>query len=151
ATVRLGRRDRVDRGGRGVLRSGRTAGANHDATHSAARRRCARRPRAADRRSHCRPRPPRARRMKPRYAHMYDNLLANVPTDLYIGGKWRPASDGARFHVIDPATENAITSVANATVADASAAVDAASAAFAEWAARKPRERAEVLRKAYEL
>jgi succinate-semialdehyde dehydrogenase/glutarate-semialdehyde dehydrogenase len=82
---------------------------------------------------------------------MYDNLLANVPTDLYVGGKWRPASDGARFHVIDPATENAITSVANATVADASAAVDAASAAFAEWAARKPRERAEVLRKAYEL
>ena len=28
---------------------------------------------------------------------MYDNLLANVPTDLWIGGKWRKASDGARF------------------------------------------------------
>src|SRR5437588_758360 len=37
---------------------------------------------------------------------MYDNLLANVPTDLWIGGKWRKASDGARFDVIDPATEN---------------------------------------------
>ena len=46
---------------------------------------------------------------------MYDNLLANVPTDLWIGGKWRKASDGARFDVIDPATENKIASVASAT------------------------------------
>ena len=30
---------------------------------------------------------------------MYDNLLANVPTDLYIGGKWRPATDKGRFDV----------------------------------------------------
>jgi succinate-semialdehyde dehydrogenase/glutarate-semialdehyde dehydrogenase len=82
---------------------------------------------------------------------MYDNLLANVPTDLYIGGKWRAASDGSRFDVIDPATEKTITSVASATVDDARAAVDAASDAFADWAARKPRERAEILRKAYEL
>ena len=35
---------------------------------------------------------------------MYDNLLANVPTDLWIGGKWKKASDGGRFDVIDPAT-----------------------------------------------
>jgi succinate-semialdehyde dehydrogenase/glutarate-semialdehyde dehydrogenase len=28
----------------------------------------------------------------------YDNLLANVPTDLWIGGKWRKASDGDREH-----------------------------------------------------
>jgi succinate-semialdehyde dehydrogenase/glutarate-semialdehyde dehydrogenase len=82
---------------------------------------------------------------------MYDNLLANVPTDLYIGGKWRAASDSSRFDVIDPATEKTITSVASATVDDARAAVDAASDAFADWAARKPRERAEILRKAYEL
>jgi succinate-semialdehyde dehydrogenase/glutarate-semialdehyde dehydrogenase len=82
---------------------------------------------------------------------MYDNLLANVPTDLYIGGKWRAASDSSRFDVIDPATEKTITSVASATVDDARAAVDAASGAFADWAARKPRERAEILRKAYEL
>src|SRR5580692_10270529 len=82
---------------------------------------------------------------------MYDNLTANVPTDLWIGGKWRPASDQGRFDVIDPATENKIASVASASVDDAKAAVDAASAAFGDWAARKPRERAEVLRKAYEL
>lgn len=82
---------------------------------------------------------------------MYDNLLANVPTDLWIGGKWRKASDGGRFEVTDPATEKAVASVASATVQDATAAIDAAQGAFADWAARKPRERGEILRKAYEL
>jgi succinate-semialdehyde dehydrogenase / glutarate-semialdehyde dehydrogenase len=82
---------------------------------------------------------------------MYENLLANVPTDLWIGGKWRKASDGGRFDVIDPATENAVASVASATVDDAKAAVDAAGAAFAAWAAKKPRERGEILRKSFEL
>src|SRR3974390_3742963 len=82
---------------------------------------------------------------------MYENLLANVPTDLWIGGKWRKASDGGRFDVLDPATENRIASVASATVEDAKAAVDAASAAFEGWAAKKPRDRAEVLHKSYEL
>src|SRR6266700_3103514 len=81
----------------------------------------------------------------------YDNLLANVPTDLWIGGKWRKSSDGGRFDVLDPATENKIASVASATVEDAKTAVDAASHAFEGWAARKPRERAEILRKSYEL
>jgi succinate-semialdehyde dehydrogenase/glutarate-semialdehyde dehydrogenase len=82
---------------------------------------------------------------------MYDNLLANVPTDLWVGGKWRKSSDGGRFDVIDPATENKVASVASATVDDAMAALDAASGAFAGWAGKKPRERAEVLRKSYEL
>jgi succinate-semialdehyde dehydrogenase / glutarate-semialdehyde dehydrogenase len=82
---------------------------------------------------------------------MYDNLLANVPTDLWIGGKWRKSSDGARFDVIDPATENKIASVASASVDDAKAAIDAAHGAFEGWAARKPRERAEILRRAFEL
>ncbi len=81
----------------------------------------------------------------------FDNIVADVPTDLYIGGKWRPASDGLRFDVIDPATEASIASVASASVADASAAIDAAEAAFPEWAARKPRERSEILRKSFEL
>src|SRR6266496_1227644 len=82
---------------------------------------------------------------------MYDNLLANVPTELYIGGKWRPATDKGRFDVIDPATEATIASVASAGTEDAKAAVDAASDAFPGWAARKPRERGEILRKAFEL
>jgi succinate-semialdehyde dehydrogenase/glutarate-semialdehyde dehydrogenase len=82
---------------------------------------------------------------------MYDNLLANVPTDLWIGGKWRKSSDNARFDVIDPATESKVASVASAGIDDATAAIDAASDAFDGWAARKPRERGEILRKAYEL
>ncbi len=82
---------------------------------------------------------------------MYDNLLANVPTDLWIGGQWRKSSDGGRFDVIDPATENKVASVASATVDDAKAALDAAQAAFPGWAAKKPRERGEILRKSYEL
>ncbi|MEA2954133.1 MAG: succinate-semialdehyde dehydrogenase / glutarate-semialdehyde dehydrogenase [Alphaproteobacteria bacterium] len=82
---------------------------------------------------------------------MYENLLANVPTDLWIGGQWHKSSDNQRFDVIDPATEKKIASVASATVDDAMAAVDAASEAFAPWAAKKPRERAEILRKSYDL
>src|SRR3954451_6808777 len=81
----------------------------------------------------------------------YDNLLANVPTDLWIGGKWKKSSDGARFDVIDPATEQKIASVASASIDDAKAALDAAQAAFPAWAAKKPRDRGEILRKSYEL
>jgi succinate-semialdehyde dehydrogenase / glutarate-semialdehyde dehydrogenase len=82
---------------------------------------------------------------------MYDNLIAGVPTDLWIGGEWKKASDGARFDVIDPATEGVITSVASGSVDDAKAAVEAAAAAGPAWAAKKPRERGEILRRAFEL
>ena len=69
---------------------------------------------------------------------------------LYIGGAWRPASDGATFDVLNPADETVLTHVASGTVADAHACLDAAEAAFAGWAARAPRERGEILRKAFE-
>ena len=82
---------------------------------------------------------------------MYDNLLAHVPTDLWIDGKWRKASDDARFDVIDPATENVVTSVASASVEDAMMAVDAAHNALEGWAGRKPREHHEDLRLAMVL
>src|SRR5580693_1541400 len=99
----------------------------------------------------CRVKPGNDRIGKDTAMAMYDNLLANVPTDLWIGGKGRKSSDGARFDVIDPATENKVASVASATVEDAKAALDAAQAAFPGWAAKKPRERAEILRKSYDL
>jgi succinate-semialdehyde dehydrogenase/glutarate-semialdehyde dehydrogenase len=73
------------------------------------------------------------------------------PTDLYIGGKAMPAADGGRFDVIDPATGEVITTVADGTVADALAAVDAAASAAEGWAATAPRERGEILRKAFAL
>jgi len=75
----------------------------------------------------------------------------DAPTDLYIGGKFRPASDGGRFDVFDPATEEVIATVADGTTEDARAAVDTAATAFDGWAARAPRERAEILRKSFEL
>ncbi len=70
-------------------------------------------------------------------------------TDLYINGEWRKTAE--RFDVINPATEEVIASVASADIADADAALDAAEAAMADWAARTPRQRSEVLRKAWEL
>ena len=70
---------------------------------------------------------------------MYDNLLANVPTDLYIGGKWRKSSDNQRFDVIDPATEKKVASVASATPEDAIAAVDAAHARIRGLGRKKSR------------
>ncbi|MFR9779556.1 NAD-dependent succinate-semialdehyde dehydrogenase [Micromonospora sp. MS34] len=77
--------------------------------------------------------------------------VADLLTDLYVGGKGVPAADGGRFDVVDPATGSVITTVADGTVQDAIAAVDAAEKAAAEWAATAPRERAEILRRAFEL
>jgi succinate-semialdehyde dehydrogenase/glutarate-semialdehyde dehydrogenase len=74
-----------------------------------------------------------------------------VETDLFIAGKWVPASSGNRFDVLDPATGDTIASVADGGEADAIAAVDAAAAAGPGWAATPPRVRSEVLRKAFEL
>lgn len=77
--------------------------------------------------------------------------LPAVPTGLYIGGQWRDASDGGRLEVVDPATDAVIADVANGTPDDARAAVDAAAAAASSWASTPPRERAEILRRSYEL
>jgi succinate-semialdehyde dehydrogenase / glutarate-semialdehyde dehydrogenase len=77
--------------------------------------------------------------------------VADLPLDLWVGGAERAASDGGRFDVLDPATGQVIASVANGTVEDAMACVDAADKAAASWAATSPRERAEILRKAWEL
>jgi succinate-semialdehyde dehydrogenase / glutarate-semialdehyde dehydrogenase len=77
-------------------------------------------------------------------------VLTNVNTQLFIGGEWREATGGATLDVEDPSTGQAIASVADATPEDASAALDAACAAQAEWAAHPPRERGEILRRAYE-
>ncbi|WP_172292909.1 NAD-dependent succinate-semialdehyde dehydrogenase [Pseudoruegeria sp. HB172150] len=74
----------------------------------------------------------------------------SLKTDLYIDGEWRPGR-GDRFDVLNPADESVLASVASATEDDAMDALDAAEDAFAGWAARTPRERSEVLRKAWEL
>ncbi|MEU8657312.1 NAD-dependent succinate-semialdehyde dehydrogenase [Actinoplanes philippinensis] len=74
-----------------------------------------------------------------------------METDLFIAGKWVPASSGNRFDVLDPATGDTVASVADGGEADAIAAVEAAAAAGPGWASTPPRARSEVLRKAFEL
>ncbi|MDP3890986.1 NAD-dependent succinate-semialdehyde dehydrogenase [Nocardioides sp.] len=69
---------------------------------------------------------------------------------LLIGGEWREATSGDRFAVLDPADESTLTEVADAGVEDAIDALDAAVAAQADWAATPPRERGEILRRAFE-
>lgn len=56
--------------------------------------------------------------------------------DLYINGAWQPGASGERFDVFNPATEEVLASVASAEIADADAALNAAQAAFADWASR---------------
>jgi len=74
-----------------------------------------------------------------------------VPKGLYIGGAWRPAAGGATFGVEDPSTGAQLCEVADASPADGVAALDAAVAAQPGWGATAPRERGEILRRAYEL
>jgi acyl-CoA reductase-like NAD-dependent aldehyde dehydrogenase len=68
-----------------------------------------------------------------------------------IGGEWVDASDGGTWDLVNPATEDVIESVPFGTADDARAAIDAASAAFAAWAAKTPFERAAVLMRAADL
>jgi succinate-semialdehyde dehydrogenase/glutarate-semialdehyde dehydrogenase len=79
------------------------------------------------------------------------DALNRVPSGLYIGGRWRPASGGATLVVEDPSTGGPLVEVADATPEDALAALAAAADAQAEWASTAPRTRSEILRGAYEL
>src|ERR1700722_875386 len=75
---------------------------------------------------------------------------ASVPTDLLIGDSWRGSTGARRFDVEDPSTGGTLTSVADGTIEDAIAAVDAADQAAASWAATPPRVRSELLRHCFE-
>jgi succinate-semialdehyde dehydrogenase/glutarate-semialdehyde dehydrogenase len=77
-------------------------------------------------------------------------VVDEVPTQLFIGGEWRDASGGATLDVEDPSTGEVLTSVADAAPEDAKAALDAACAVQGEWASHPPRERGEILRRAFE-
>ncbi|NBH11348.1 NAD-dependent succinate-semialdehyde dehydrogenase [Amycolatopsis sp. SID8362] len=74
-----------------------------------------------------------------------------VGKELFIGGKWVAAESGKTFPVVDPATGKELCQVADASPADGLAALDAAVAAQADFAKMAPRERGEILRRAYEL
>jgi succinate-semialdehyde dehydrogenase/glutarate-semialdehyde dehydrogenase len=78
-------------------------------------------------------------------------VLDAVPTGLFVGGSWRPASSGAKLAVDDPSTGKTLVEVADATPDDGRTALDAAIAAQPGFAATPPRERGEILRRAFDL
>jgi len=78
-------------------------------------------------------------------------LLAKVPSELYIGGKWTPATGGATFDVIDPSTGAVLATVADASPQDGQRALSAACAAQRDWGRTPPRKRSEILSRAFDL
>jgi len=75
-------------------------------------------------------------------------LLSSVPTGLWIGGQERRAAE--TFEVLNPATEEVLATVSDATPEDGIAALDAAAAVEKDWAATPTRERGEILRSVFE-
>ena len=75
-------------------------------------------------------------------------VIDAVPKGLLIGGEWHETA--AHFEVEDPATGEALCEVADGDESDALAALTAAVEASPEWAAFAPRERGEILRRAFE-
>ncbi|MER0106195.1 NAD-dependent succinate-semialdehyde dehydrogenase [Corynebacterium sp. KPL2895] len=80
-----------------------------------------------------------------------EEVIAKVPTQLLIGGEWRDSTSGETFDVENPATGETLTTLSSANSDDAIAALDAACAVQDEWARTTPRERAEILRRAFDL
>jgi len=80
-----------------------------------------------------------------------DAVVKGTPKQLLIGGQWRDASGGGSFGVENPADGAVLCAVADATPADGVAALDAAVRAQEGWGGHPPRERGEILRRAYHL
>ncbi len=78
------------------------------------------------------------------------SVVDAVARELYVGGRWQPAAGGDTFAVQDPATAETIAEVADGTPEDARAALEAAVAMREQWGAHPPRERGEILRRAFE-
>ncbi|OAH60023.1 NAD-dependent succinate-semialdehyde dehydrogenase [Dietzia cinnamea] len=79
------------------------------------------------------------------------DIIAGLGTGVYVDGQWRDAASGATFDVVNPATGQTIATLADGGADDATAAISAAGRAQESWAAVPARERAEILRRAYEL
>ena len=76
--------------------------------------------------------------------------VETVPTSLFVGGEWTQALEGRHFIVDNPADRSVLARVADAGVADARRAADAAAAALPAWRALAPRQRGEILRSVFE-
>src|SRR5680860_1034815 len=78
-------------------------------------------------------------------------VVDRAPKQLFIGGRWVDASGGATFDVVDPSTGDVLCAVADASPEDGWAALEAAAAAQPAFGGLPPRERADILTRAFEL
>src|SRR2546428_1897507 len=78
-------------------------------------------------------------------------VIDGVRKQLYIGGEWRDGAEGSTLPVEDPSTGETLCDVADATVDEARDALAAAHEKQAEWRETPPRERGEILRRAWEV
>jgi succinate-semialdehyde dehydrogenase/glutarate-semialdehyde dehydrogenase len=83
-------------------------------------------------------------------ASQEQHIVEQVPKQLYIGGQWRDGAKGT-LSVEDPSTAQPLCDVADASAEDAQAALDAAVDAGPDFARIAPRDRGEILRRAFEL
>src|ERR1700761_4382412 len=83
-------------------------------------------------------------------ASQEQQVVDHAPKQLYIGGEWRDGAKGT-LTVEDPSTGEPLTDVADASPEDARAALDAAVDAGPDFAAMAPRDRGEILRRAFEM
>jgi succinate-semialdehyde dehydrogenase/glutarate-semialdehyde dehydrogenase len=86
-----------------------------------------------------------------RISHRACEAVAKVGTGIFIDGQWGEAASGARFDVVNPATEEVIATVADGGPEDALRAIETAGRVQKDWARTAPRERSEILRRAYDL
>jgi succinate-semialdehyde dehydrogenase/glutarate-semialdehyde dehydrogenase len=82
-------------------------------------------------------------------ASQEQQVIDEVPKQLYIGGEWIDGGEGM-LAVEDPSNGESLTEIADASPDDAKRALDAAVEASEAWAAHPPRERGEILRRAFE-
>lgn len=78
-------------------------------------------------------------------------IIDKVHTGLYINGQWRDAEGGKTLDVYNPATGKVIAKIADGSEKDALEAIQVAGDTQKEWAATAPRDRAEILRRAFEI
>lgn len=74
-----------------------------------------------------------------------------LKTDAFINGAWVAGASGNTFEVTNPASGGVLAGVSDCTSDDATAAVEAAQAAFPGWSAKPAKERAGILRRWFEL
>lgn len=79
------------------------------------------------------------------------NNPAQKSYQLYIGGKWQPASDGATLDSYCPANGEKLSTIADATREDVDHAVDVAWQAFETWSKTDKTERAKILNKVADI